>query len=64
MIIAGGSGANEVKIFDRNEANKAFVSIYDLNKEINTIDFGNNGENFAISGGDGIVRIFSLSMVA
>jgi hypothetical protein len=43
---------------------KAVVSIYDLSREINTVDFANKGNMFAISGGDGYLRLFSMSISA
>jgi len=64
LILAGGSNSNEVKLFDRPEMEKVVVSIYDLGREINTVDFANKGNKFAISGGDGYVRIFGLNVTA
>lgn len=40
------------------------VSIYDLGREINTVDFANKGNKFAISGGDGYLRIFEMNINA
>ena len=39
-------------------------TITDLTREINTVDFSNKGGQFATAGGDGYVRIFSLSVNA
>ncbi len=61
LIIAAGSNSNEVKLFDRSNNNKPFCAIYDLPREIVTVDFSNNDKMFAISGADGFVRVFSLS---
>ena len=43
LILAGGSNSNEAKLFDRTDIEKAVVSIYDLAREVNTVDFGNKG---------------------
>lgn len=58
--MAGGSGANEVKLFDFHVIDEAVVSVYDLCREINTLDWANKENKFAISGGDGYLRIFEL----
>lgn len=62
--MAGGSNSNEAKLFDRTDIEKAVVSIYDLAREVNTVDFGNKGNQFAVSGGDGYVRLFSMNINA
>lgn len=64
LILAGGSNTNEVKLFDRENQNKAFCCITDLSREVNTVDFGNEGEMFAFSGGDGLVRAFQMNIKA
>lgn len=64
LILAGGSNSNEAKLFDRTDIEKAVVSIYDLAKEIGTVDFANKGNMFAISGGDGYVRLFGMNISA
>jgi hypothetical protein len=43
---------------------KAVVSIYDLSREIDTVDFANKGNMFAISGGDGYLRLYTMSISA
>jgi len=58
LILAGGSKNNEVKLFDRENQNKAFCSISDLCREVNTIDFANKGDMFCFSGGDAYLRVF------
>ena len=64
LILAGGSNSNEAKLFDRNNYEKAFCTITDLSREIDTVDFGNKGNMFAISGGDGLIRLFSMNITA
>ncbi|EGR27317.1 WD repeat protein [Ichthyophthirius multifiliis] len=62
FILAGGSNTNEVKLFDRDNQNKAFCCITEFSKEVDTVDFGNKGELFATAGGDGLCRIFKMNM--
>jgi len=31
---------------------------------VNTVDFGNEGEMFAFSGGDGLLRVFQMNIKA
>ncbi|KAL4463228.1 hypothetical protein ABPG74_007229 [Tetrahymena malaccensis] len=64
LILAGGSNTNEVKLFDRENQNKAFCCITELSREVNTVDFGNEGEMFAFSGGDGLLRVFQMNIKA
>jgi len=55
---------NEVRLFDTLKDMDPFCSIYNLPREIYTMDFGNKGTSFAVSGGDGLVRIFSTNIIA
>lgn len=61
MIIAGGSNANQVKLFDKSNNNRPFCAIYNLPREVDTVDFSYDDSMFAISGADGYVRVFSIS---
>ena len=63
MIAAGGSNSNEVKLFDKSNNNKPFCAIYNLPREIDTIDFSYDDSKLAISGADGYVRVFEISLV-
>lgn len=60
LIIAGGSGSNEVKIFDGNTLFKPCAQIRDLSRATYTVDFSNSGDTFAMGGGDGVVRVFNV----
>lgn len=60
--MAGGSGSNEVKMFDRTLGEKDVVGIFDLSREIDCLDFSNGGYKFACAGGDGYVRVFGLNV--
>ena len=60
LIIAGGSGYNEVKIFDSNLYFKPCASVRDLSRATFTVDFSNGGDMFAMGGGDGVIRVFNV----
>lgn len=60
MIIAGGSGSNEVKVFDGNTLFKPCAQIRDLSRATFTVDFSNSGDMFAMAGGDGVIRVFNV----
>lgn len=63
LIAAGGSNSNEVKLFDKSNNNKPFCAIYNLPREVDTIDFSYDDSMLAISGADGYVRVFEISEV-
>lgn len=60
--MAGGSNTNEVKLFDRIRGDKDIVGVFDLTREVDCLDFSNEGGKFAVSGGDGYVRLFALNI--
>jgi WD40 repeat protein len=59
-VIAGGSGCNEIKIFDSVNAFQPVAQIKELSRAVFSCDFSNQGDMFAIGGGDGVVRVFNL----
>lgn len=63
LIIAGGSGSNEVKVFDGDSNSEPFepcFKIKNLSRPVCTVDFSNSGEMFALAGGDGVIRCFNV----
>lgn len=60
LIVAGGSGSNEVKLFDGNNNFWPCAQIRDLSRACYTVDFSNAGDMFAMGGGDGVVRVFNI----
>lgn len=60
LIIAGGSGSNEVKVFDANTMFKPIAQIRDLSRACFSVDFSNSGDMFACGGGDGVIRVFNV----
>lgn len=59
MIVAGGSGANEVKLFDCEEF-KPVAQIKGLSRANFSVDFSKAGDMFATGGGDGVIRVFNV----
>jgi len=57
FIAAGGSGANELKIF--SVAQKAAIGVFTLPKGVYGVDFSHNGKTVAIAAGDSSVRVVS-----
>jgi len=61
LIIAGGAGSNEIKIFDRNDEERQVVCLYDISREIYCVDFSNQGGWFTACGADGYSRNYFMS---
>jgi len=60
MIAAGGSGANEAKLFDRRNGGAVFGTVMGLTRACYSVDFSNCGSMLAVGGGDGCVRVMSI----
>ena len=60
LIVAGGSGANEVKVFDGGNGFKPCAQIKNLSRACFSVDFSNSGDMFACGGGDGVIRVFNV----
>lgn len=58
MILAGGSNCNEARLFDRNNFDKCACILYEISREINSVDFSNRGDKFALGTSEGFVRIY------
>lgn len=66
MIAAGGSGANEARLFDRTSGGVAGIGsavIMGLSsrRACYSVDFSNSSTMVAAAGGDGCVRVMSIS---
>lgn len=61
FLLAGGSGSNEARIFDLMPDTKSTPTVLAYMKGMSracyTVDFNNQGDRFAFSGGDGFIRI-------
>jgi len=58
LVAAGGSGANELKIFSR--ATKKAVGSLSLPKGVYGLDFANHGKTIAIAAGDSSMRVVAV----
>jgi len=58
-IIAGGSGSNEAKLFDRSKNYQVFSTI-SAPRACYTVDISSDSSMIAVSGGDACVRIMNM----
>ena len=58
FIVAGGSGSNEAKVFER-ETHRVLGSVM-MRKGVYCSDFAGDGRSVAIAGGDGAIRILDI----
>lgn len=61
FIAAGGSGANEAKVFDRLNNNSIVGTVTGMNRGVFAVDFSPDEPKLAIAGGDASVRLVDLS---
>ena len=59
-IAAGGSGANEAKVFDHSNNNAVVGTITGLSRGVFAVDFSPENDKVAVAGGDSSIRIFSI----
>lgn len=60
IIIAGGAGCNEVKVFDAENDFKPCAQIKELSRACFSLDWSQAGDMFAMGGGDGVIRVFNV----
>lgn len=64
FLLAGGSGTNEARMYnlfqDTNVTPTLLATMKNLNRACYTVDFSNQGDSCAISGGDGLIRIIDI----
>lgn len=60
FIAAGGSGSNEVKVFDHHNNNAVVGTITGLSRGVFTLDFSPENQKLAMGGGDSTIRIFDV----
>jgi len=58
LLVAGGSGANELKVFER--ASMTPIGRFDLPRGVYGIDMSNDGRSLAVAGGDCKVRVLEV----
>jgi COMPASS component SWD3 len=61
FIVAGGSGANEAKVFDHVNGNAVVGTVTGLTRGIFGVDFSPDNEKVAIGGGDCCIRILDVT---
>ncbi|CEL91874.1 unnamed protein product [Vitrella brassicaformis CCMP3155] len=62
LIVAGGSGANEAKIFDRESDYAPLGTITSMAKGCYTVDFSCDSSMVAVAGGDGAIRVMNCHL--
>jgi COMPASS component SWD3 len=61
FILAGGSGANEARVFDHANDNALVGTLTGLSRGIFTVDFSEGDfKKFAVAGGDATIRIMEI----
>jgi COMPASS component SWD3 len=60
FVAAGGSGANEAKVFDTANNNTVVGTVTGLNRGVFAVDFSAEAQKLAIAGGDASIRIFDI----
>lgn len=65
FLLAGGSGTNEARMYnlfqDTNVTPTLLSTMKYLGRACFTVDFSNQGDMCAISGGDGIIRVIDIT---
>lgn len=60
FIAAGGSGANEAKVFDHLNGNTLIGTVANMNRGVFALDFSPDGTKVAVAGGDATIRILDI----
>jgi WD40 repeat protein len=60
LIGAGGSGANEAKVFDRKFGNKLVGTVQGMTRGVFSLDFAHDDSKVAVAGGDAAIRILNV----
>ena len=61
FIGAGGSGANEAKVFDHSNGDAVVGIITGLTKGVFAMDFSPDNQRVAVAGGDASIRMLDIS---
>lgn len=60
LVAAGGSGANEAKVFDHSQNNALVGTIAGLSRGVFTLDFSPQGDKLTVAGADATIRIIDV----
>lgn len=61
FAICGGSKLNQAYVINQSDHYKQIGTIFNLSRACYTVDFGHESNYFAISGGDGIIRLYDIN---
>ncbi|KAJ8603912.1 hypothetical protein CTAYLR_009713 [Chrysophaeum taylorii] len=59
-LAAGGSGANEARVFDMGDGFNLIGTVTGLARGVFTLDFAPNAQRLAVAGGDATIRIIDI----
>lgn len=60
FVGAGGSGANEAKVFDHSSGNALVGTVANMHRGVFALDFSPDGSKVAVAGGDSSIRILDI----
>ena len=63
VVVAGGAGYNEVKVFDVHGTSqlRPVAQICELSRPVFSIDYSKDSDMIAMGGGEGVVRVFNVT---
>jgi hypothetical protein len=59
MILAGGAGRNEVRVFGGSEPHTLIGSVLELDRAVLCVDWANKSDLFAFGSSEGWIHIMS-----
>jgi len=60
LVAAGGSGANEARVFDSDNGHALVGVVAGLDRGVFTLDFAPDGKRLAVAGGDNAIRVLDV----
>lgn len=60
LVAAGGSGANEARVFDSDHGHALVGVVAGLDRGVFTLDFAPDGKRLAVAGGDNAIRVLDV----
>mmetsp|Transcript_20981 Transcript_20981/g.72467 ORF Transcript_20981/g.72467 Transcript_20981/m.72467 type:complete len:95 (-) Transcript_20981:212-496(-) len=60
FIAAGGSGANEARVFDAKNGNALIGTVAGLERGVFTLDFAPEQRKLVVAGGDATIRVINI----